>query len=266
MFGEREEQLLHAELLEHRRERVGMVEVHGRAECGLEFATIGLEHRGAAVREEVAVLGIHDHRDSPGGGALDRALDHRDHQHALVVILEDHGIGIGHRAIDGGEQRLHFGSGAVGHHLLVDAQQLLRAREHAGLGGGGARGLHQAARVAAERGDELQQPQPRGVVAHHGHQLDAGTDGGDVLHDIGRTAEGVLALAHVDHRHRRLGGDAIDVAAQVDVEHGVSDDGNAKFGGTLEQNGQAGAVHKWVYGWGCGVRGFGGGGEWRWWR
>ena len=220
-----------------------MVEVHGGAECGIEFAAIGLEDRGAGVREEVAVLGIDDNGDPLGVGARDGVRDHGDNEHALVVVLEDQRVGVGHGAVDGGQQGLDLDARAIGVDFFIHANELLRPREDAGLGRGRTPGVHEAARLAAECAEHLPQPRAGRVVAHDGDHLHLRPDGCDVLGHVGRSAQGVLALAHADYGDWRLGGHAIDVTMEIDVEHGVTDDGDAQGGGFREELFETGAKH-----------------------
>jgi len=76
--------------------------------------------------------------------------------------------------------------------------------------------------------EHLAQRLARPVAAGRAHQLAPRPDRHDVLRHVGRAAQGVLALAHPHHRHRRLGGDAVDVAAEVDVEHRVAHHGDPR--------------------------------------
>ncbi len=65
------------------------------------------------------------------------------------------------------------------------------------------------------------------IVAHRGDQIAPGANGPHVLRDVARSAEGVAAFAHAHHWHRRFRRDAFDVTPQIDVEHGVADDGDS---------------------------------------
>jgi hypothetical protein len=108
--------------------------------------------------------------------------------------------------------------------LLVEPHDLLSTREHARLPRRGTRDLDERADVALDT-RELITKRPAGrVVTDRSHQRAGGSGGSDVLRDVGRTTERVLALANAHHRHRRFGRDALDVAAEIHVEHGVAHD------------------------------------------
>ena len=70
---ERDEQVVDLEPGEHLGQRVAVLQVHRRAQGRLELAAVGLEHGGAGVLEELAVLGVHDDGDS----AAPRDFHHR---------------------------------------------------------------------------------------------------------------------------------------------------------------------------------------------
>jgi len=54
----------------------------------------------------------------------------------------------------------------------------------------------------------------------------------------------VSALAHANDRHGCFGRDALDVAAQVDVEHGVAKHGDATARRALEELDQSIAIQQ----------------------
>jgi hypothetical protein len=55
------------------------------------------------------------------------------------------------------------------------------------------------------------------------------------LRDVARAAEGVPSLVDADDGHWRLGRDALDLAAKVDVEHRVPDHGDPSTGSAIEE-------------------------------
>ena len=71
------------------------LEVHRRAERGLELAAVRLEHRRARVLEEIPVLGVDHHRDAPPACRRDHAAMSCGREHALVVVLQHQRIGVG---------------------------------------------------------------------------------------------------------------------------------------------------------------------------
>ena len=205
-----------------------MLEIDRRAERRLELAPVRLEDRRPRVREEVAVLGIDHHGDATRVRRRHGAPDHGLDQHALVVVLEHECVGIGHRAIDRGEERLHFRSLKVGVDLLVHAHHLLSACDDARLGGGRSCRRDQTTRVGADREQHRTQLRTGRVVTECGDEFGPCAERCGVLRDVRRAAERMLALAHAHHRHRRFGRDAVDVAAQVDVEHRIAEDRDAR--------------------------------------
>ena len=65
-----------------------------------------------------------------------------------------------------------------------------------------------------------------------------------VLRDVGGAAERVAAVLHAHHRDRRFRRDAIRIATEVDVEHGVADDRNAAGARASQEMLKAGAMNK----------------------
>ena len=114
-------------------------------EGGLQFAAVGLEHGRAAIREEVAVLGI----DDDGNAALPRPasialVDHLGHQHALVVVLEHERVG--RRRSPNARRRA--GASISPRPRSASSSSSTRtsccdARHDAGLGGGGTADVHE---------------------------------------------------------------------------------------------------------------------------
>ena len=71
-----------------------------------------------------------------------------------------------------------------------------------------------------------------------GDELKLGAHSGDVLGDVGGTAEGLHPVANADDGDGSFRRDAVHVASQVDVEHRVADDGDpAPLGGRGREEG-----------------------------
>jgi hypothetical protein len=81
--------------------------------------------------------------------------------------------------------------------------------------------------VRAERRQHPPELLARPIVPDRGHQVTARPHGNDILRDVRCPAQGVLALTYAHHGHRGLGGDAIDVAAEIHVEHRIAHDHDA---------------------------------------
>ncbi|MBK7907723.1 MAG: hypothetical protein IPJ78_14355 [Gemmatimonadetes bacterium] len=165
------------------------------------------------------------------------------HEHALVVVLQHERVRLAHRAGHRGVERLDLGADEVRIDLLVHAHHLLPARHHARLGRRRARGADEAAGVRAQRLEHPLQLPARGIVAERCDEFGARPEGRGVLRDVGRSAERVLPFLHAHDGHRGLGGDPLDVPAEVDVEHRVPDDRDPQAAARrgLEEFQQAGA-------------------------
>ena len=111
-----------------------MLDVDRRAECRLELASVRLEHRRAAVREEVPELRIDDDRHLRAPAPIDRRPITARYEHALVVVLEHERVGVrAPHPATASSTRVVSGVVEVDVLLLVDAHELLRAGEHARL-------------------------------------------------------------------------------------------------------------------------------------
>jgi hypothetical protein len=105
-----------------------MLEVHLGAECRLELAPVRLEHGRAPVREEIPVLGIHHDRNAARFGLGYHGSDNERHEQALVVVLEDDGVGVIERSQSGVEEILHLAAHFLLHLLELDNVQFKQAR------------------------------------------------------------------------------------------------------------------------------------------
>lgn len=225
-LAQREQEPLGAQSVQDGGQRFRVLEIHRRAEGGLELPAVRLEDRRPAVGEEVPVLRVDDDGDTFRLGRGDRPMDHRFGEDALVVILEDQGIGIGDGAVDGEEEGLHLGPAEIGVDLLIDPHDLLAPRDDTGLGRGGAIDGDDPPRVGAEGGEHGAHALAGAVVPDGSDELELRTDGRDVLRDVGGPAERLHPVADADDGDGGLGGDPFDIAAQVDVEHRIPDDGD----------------------------------------
>jgi hypothetical protein len=128
--------------------------------------------------------------------------------------------------------------------LQVDAQQLLAAGDEARLQGGRARGVgDQEALDAPLLADQAQRLVPLGVAADDPDQGHLAPQGRHVAGDVaGRAQHDQLAGAG-QHRDRRLGRDAADVAVDEAVDHQVADAGHARPGQGGEQRLESRKVH-----------------------
>ena len=217
-----------------RRQRLGVLEVHRGAERRLELAAVRLEDRGAAVERRSCGTSGSTTIGMPARRRQSRsppAITAR-HEHALVVVLEHQRVGLADaRARTASSTPRDVVGVEVGVVLLVEADDLLRrARRRASWSSSAASTVDERRAASAPMSASMSRStSARRVVADGRHQVAAGAERRDVLGDVGRAAEGVLALADADDRDRRLGRDAVDVAAQVDVEHRVADDRRSRW-------------------------------------
>ena len=135
-FTEREEQSVSLQLARLLEQHCIEIEIDRRAESRFEFAPIRLEHGRAAEREEAPVFGIDDDRNTALVGGLDRALNDRQREHTLVVVLQHQCIGSRNRSDGGIAYALHFGSNEIEIFFFVKAEQLLSAGDDACFGRG----------------------------------------------------------------------------------------------------------------------------------
>ncbi len=212
-----------------------MLDVHGCAQRGLELPAIRLEDRRALVREEISVFRIYYGGNTSGMGVLHGQVDELGRQHSLVVILEHHRGPVVDRRNRRIDERDDFVAPNVGVFLFIEAHDLLGPGDDASLGGGSPPDGHDGAQVRAELAQHLLHHLPLGVVTHGAHEIALGTDSRDVLRDVRRAAQGQLLVADPHDGDRGFGGDAVDVAAHVHVEHRVADYGYALPGSIGQQ-------------------------------
>ena len=161
-------------------------------------------------------------------------------QPALAVVGEQDDSGLGQRAFVRNAHVLqHL---VVGLLLEIDAQELLRAADHAQLH------RRRQPRVALEQRfdaallDQRLEPVAVLVVADRGEQAGVRAERLDVPGDVGGAAEPFLLLGRMDAHdgHRCLGGDAIDRAEPVAVEHRIADDEHASGGDAVARRNERG--------------------------
>ena len=205
-----------------------MLEIDARAQRLLQLAPVRLEHGGTAVGEEVPELGIHHDGDAAAAREAGRALDHGGGQHALIVVLDQERVGVHHCPLElRGEQLLGAPADRVVH-LLVDPHDLLTPRHDPRLGRGGTRRLGDEVAVGEMvRGELAPQRVAARVVADHRHQARLAAHRRHVRRHVGGAAQGVPAAVHGHHGNGGFGRDALRVAHQIDVEHGVAHDDHA---------------------------------------
>ena len=165
---------------------------------------------------------------------------------SLGVVGEDHQIGSGHGGLRVSNQLLARCGVSEGL-LLIEAGDLLMGRQETGFGRcRDRRGGHQ---LAARYSLGLQHPAELvcGCIdadtadedrpASHGRHIDS---------DIARAAGAHERSGHLQHRHRRLRGNAFNRADVVAVEHHVSHQKNSGVGagGWL----RGGGWHRWWLG------------------
>ena len=214
-----------------------------RARGPREFAAIGRERRGAAIAGEIRALGIDDHGNAGVPRRADRGLDHVAREHALGVIREDQHID----AVEAvGDDIDDASAGDVVHRALglpVGPQQLLAARHIARLDGGPPPALDQQVgldrALLADHGDQVPADL---VVAHRGDETNLGPQRDQVARHIARPAQHGLVGADADHRHRRLGRDALDLAVDEAVEHQIADHHDVGAGQGLDGGGEIGCA------------------------
>ena len=107
--------------------------------------------------------------------------------------------------------------------LEVDAQQLLLPPDHPQLD------RRRQPRIAVKRrahmllAEQALERASRLVIANDADQRCLGTQRGDVARNIRRPARTLFAARNSNHRYRRLGRNALDIAKPVAVEHHVAD-------------------------------------------
>jgi hypothetical protein len=212
---------------------------HARGLAGL--AAVGLDQGRAVVAGKVAALGIDDHRLAGGVGGGDGGLQHHGGQHALGVVGQHHHVDLAQVGVERRQQGLAVGLAPV---LAVGAQHLVRAGDIAGLFGGAAAGVDDQRRVEAGLAVDQAGQHPAGVVvADHADQHRPAAQGRDVAGHVAGPAQHHRLALDGDHRHRRLGRDAVDRPIDEAVQHHVAQHQHGGAGKGSRQLGQ-GVVHR----------------------
>jgi hypothetical protein len=187
------------------------------ADHGLEFGEVGGDQGRPAVDREIPALGIHQHRDTGLAGGLDQHM--WSAQGALAVIREDHRRRTRKlRAVQGQQVARLQARKSV---LEVEPDQLLVAADDPQLGNGGRPDLTMKPATDAGVLEQMRQLLAGVIGAGHPDQARSRAQGREIERDVARTTRTLLDLAHMDHGHRSLGGDAIRRAMPIAVEHQV---------------------------------------------
>ena len=173
-------------------------------------------------------LGVHDDGDAALLGEGHRALDHPLRQRALVVVLDEHRIGVRHGRVQLAEQLILGARRDRVLHFFIDTHHLLAAGGDARLRRGGARGGDDDVAVGEPVLCQLgAQRVASRVVPDHRDQPALGADRRHVRGYVGRPAQRGAPRVHRHHRHRGFGRDPLRVAREIDVEHRIAHDDDA---------------------------------------
>ena len=224
------------EALDQLRSRAGRRLLVGDRDPGRLF---GLETvRADQGRSAVALVvdtapRIDQHRNPPLLRRREQRGEQVRREEPLFVVGDEDRLGRG-----GGERRLHPLQSAVlpfllegtvlfpidAEHLLATATRVLDAAEHPRLRRGRPIRADKKTRVRdAKVAKPIGQGAPRRVVADQTADRDLRPENHEVLHHRARTARAMLAVAHAQHRHRRLRRDAGDVPPQILIEDEIPD-------------------------------------------
>ncbi len=203
------------------------------------FAVRGQEG-DAAVALIVTPLRVAHHRDvrapRQGGDPGHQRLGH----HPLAVVGEDHRAAARETPLHR-RQEPRLGPGGHGlAHLTVDAHELLAAGDHPSLHRRRPlRVRHQGAIVHAQGGERGAQRPARPIVPHHRADPHGSAEGNKVRHHVAGTTEGGVARPLLQHGHRRLGRDPLDLPPEKLVHHHVPHHEHAATGEAIQE----GEVH-----------------------
>jgi hypothetical protein len=109
----------------------------------------------------------------------------------------------------------------------VEAEELLRAADDAGLGDGGEGGGDDAGGVDVRGFEGRGELALLGVGAPEAGEEGLAAEAGEVHGDVGGAAGALVTVGVAEDGDGGLGGDAIDLAEDVAVEHEVADDEDA---------------------------------------
>jgi hypothetical protein len=176
-----------------------------------------------------SLFGIDEDRDALRPRRRDGLGDDRRREHALGIVREDHCLAPGQGGPHRRQHRLRLRRIGRPGRLVIDPDHLLGAGDDAHLADGRAAGaLHHPVldpRIGAEQRPELR---PRGIPPEQPDQHRAAAEGGDVARHVAGAARHRHQPALAQHGHRRLGRDALHLAIEEAVEHGIAEDEDAE--------------------------------------
>jgi len=161
------------------------------------------------------------------------------HQDALVVVLEHDGIRDPDGRLHSAEELLDFLTVEVRVLLFVHSNNLLGAGDDSRLRRRGTLDGHQRLDGRLDLLKHRAEPRSAHVVADRCHEAAVRADRADVLGDVAGPSQGVPSLPDTNHRNWRFRRDTVDVAMQVDVEHGVANHRHPALRGGVEQRGDS---------------------------
>jgi hypothetical protein len=169
-------------------------------------------------------LGVGDHGTTGLPRHGDGGLQHAVGQHALGVVRQHDDIGFRECCAERGQQRdLHAAADRPGD-LLVEPQQLVRARHEPRLHRGRpARIGHQMRRHPRPVAQQIGHFAGGGILADYADDDRPRAQRGDVARHVGRAAQYCAALLGTQHRDRRFRRDAPHLALHIAVQHHVAE-------------------------------------------
>ena len=195
------------------------------AHHSLEFGHVGGQQGGTAILLEVGPLGVDQHRNTGGTGAL----DHAGHvvESTLAVVGKDHHVAIRQRLLHLAHQQ--GGIDGVEGLFKVQTQQLLVAGQHPQLGNSREVGQTNEITGHLDASHLASQRIGRFILTGQAKQHGMSAKGGGVEGHVGCATGTLLNVFNLDHGHRRLGGDPTGRAMPVTVQHDIANDQNAGF-------------------------------------
>ena len=194
---------------------------------GGEFLAVRRHQRRAAIEAVIMRLGIDDHRLAEAARAVDDGADDPRCQHTLGVIGHHHRADLGQRRFGiGDDGGLALRPGGL-RRLPVRPHQMRRMMfgHEAHLARCLPSGVdHQIGHDrAAELAERIGQRQPGLVVADQADENAARPERRNVARDVAGAADFDLVVADREHRRRRFGRNARDVAIDEIVKHKIAD-------------------------------------------
>ena len=173
----------------------------------------------APVALPVPALGIDQDRQPSAPGRRDQPLAQLRRQGPLGVVGQDHRLDQRQQARQGRQQPLRGGGPGADQDLVVDPDDLLPPGHHALLDDGGAARIRQQ-RLPADAGPVEQGAElgTGGIGADDAGQGGPDPEPGQVHRHVGGPARVLPPAGHPQHRHRRLGRQAGNLAGDIAVE------------------------------------------------